>query len=78
MSRNVIIFISRVFCLTEINHLKTGNAKTFSNLSSCHASLHFTGHAYLEPLPVGLHLEDDTGVWFGKGVSVGNAFACHT
>lgn len=43
-----------------------------------HASVHFLGHAYLKPLPVGLHLEDDTGVWFGKSISVRNAFAGHT
>lgn len=29
---------------------------------------------YLHPLPVGLHLEDDAGVGFGKGVSVRDAF----
>lgn len=40
--------------------------------------VHCLGHAYLKPLPVGLHLEDDTGVWFGKSISVGNAFARHT
>lgn len=43
-----------------------------------HASVHFLGHAYLKPLPMGLHLEDDTGVWFGKSISVRNAFAGHT
>lgn len=55
-----------------------GNTKTFPNHSSCHTSVHVTGYAYLEPLPMGLHLEDDTGVWLGKGISVGNAFARHT
>lgn len=76
-SRIVIIFISRIFYLIKISHLKTGNAKTFLNQSSSHASVHFLGHAYLKPLPVGLHLEDDTGVWFRKSISVGNAFARH-
>lgn len=77
-SRNVIIFISRIFHLIKRNHPKTGNANTFLNRSPSHASVHFLGHAYLKPLPVGLHLEDDTGVWFGKRISVRNAFACHT
>lgn len=27
---------------------------------------------------MGLHLEDDTRVRLGQGISVGNAFACHT
>lgn len=43
-----------------------------------HASVHCLGHAYLKPLPMGLHLEDDAGVRFGKSVSVRNAFARHT
>lgn len=61
-SRITIVFISRIFHLIKINHRRTGRF----------------GHAYLEPLPVRLHLEDDAGVWFGEGVSVGNAFAGHT
>lgn len=55
-----------------------GNAKTFLHQPSSRASVPVFRQAYLEPLPVGLHLEDDTGVWFGKGISVRNAFAGHT
>lgn len=51
--------------------------KSILNQSSSHASAHFLGHAYLEPLPMGLHLEDDTGVWFGKSISIRNALARH-
>lgn len=78
ISRIVIVFISGIFHLIKIKHRKTGNARTFLNQSSSHASVHWLRHAYLEPLPMGLHLEDDTGVRFGKGVSVRNAFAGHT
>lgn len=69
---------SRVFHLIKRNHWKQANAKAFLNGSPSRASVHFLGHAYLKPLPVGLHLEDDTGVRFGKRISVRNAFACHT
>lgn len=42
------------------------------------ASVWLCGQAYLEPLPVGLHLEDDARVRLRQSISVGNAFARHT
>lgn len=41
-------------------------------------SVWLCGQAYLEPLPVGLHLEDDARVRLRQSISVGNAFARHT